>query len=293
MEANSWLSALNVPDEVKSKLVSEMIDEESFRMLEESDLKELGIPLGPRKVLLKAIASPPQKSPAVVASPPVSVPAPAATNKSEATTATKSGAPESEAEKRRKVELEDGLVCSNAATIKTIDDTNGVGRTVEFLCPNVGLDMNGVKALLGKALSAKLDFPSEENLSPFNFPVQFAYDEDSMQFRNAVYLTFTSNAAAVDVVKVLNNSVFLSTDLKHAVTSRGVHSYSGGSTAKIVYRPPFGKVKRVEGEEDAGGKKGGGKKGKKGKGKKGGKKGKKGAKGQDEDRVNAEDYSFF
>ena len=46
-----------VDDEVKNTFVKEKVDAEAYKLLAESDLKELGVPLGARKLLMKDIAS--------------------------------------------------------------------------------------------------------------------------------------------------------------------------------------------------------------------------------------------
>ena len=51
-----WLLPLDVDDDIRCILLQNRIDERSFNLLDSDDLKELGVPFGPRKVLLKEIA---------------------------------------------------------------------------------------------------------------------------------------------------------------------------------------------------------------------------------------------
>ena len=47
------MKSLPVSEDVKAILRKEMLDEKSFCLLEESDLKDIGIPTGPRRLLMK------------------------------------------------------------------------------------------------------------------------------------------------------------------------------------------------------------------------------------------------
>ena len=51
-----WLKELPIDDEVRATFLKEKVDEEAFLLLDGDDLKELGVPLGARKLLLKEIA---------------------------------------------------------------------------------------------------------------------------------------------------------------------------------------------------------------------------------------------
>jgi len=51
----AWIDALPIDAESKQVFMKEKIDEASFLLLEEGDLKELGFALGPRKLLVQEI----------------------------------------------------------------------------------------------------------------------------------------------------------------------------------------------------------------------------------------------
>jgi len=53
--SGNWMDSLPVDEEVKAVLIKEKIDERAFKLLTADDLKDLGLPLGARKVLLQEI----------------------------------------------------------------------------------------------------------------------------------------------------------------------------------------------------------------------------------------------
>lgn len=50
-----WIQQLPIEDKDRASLVREGINKDSFVLLEESDLKEMGIAIGPRKILMQEI----------------------------------------------------------------------------------------------------------------------------------------------------------------------------------------------------------------------------------------------
>eukprot|EP01064_Diplonema_japonicum_P004965 TRINITY_DN1328_c0_g1_i2.p1 TRINITY_DN1328_c0_g1~~TRINITY_DN1328_c0_g1_i2.p1 ORF type:complete len:204 (+),score=53.72 TRINITY_DN1328_c0_g1_i2:41-652(+) len=199
-----WTDELQVPSSVVEKLEGEMIDEESFVMLEDNDLKEMGIPLGPRKILLKRIEE--GKARKVVKEVVVDTPEDVVSAVDEDEDDEVQNASESKPD----IEIEAEEALENEMELE--GDLNG--KIVELKCPNFGLDFEGLKTLLGDSISRRLDLPPPEDSeaaenphAPTTHPVFFAHDSKTYQFRNVIYLRFDSNRYAAKAARLLNKTV--------------------------------------------------------------------------------------
>ena len=169
-------------------------------------LPQLSIPLGPRKVLLRAIVEAKEAEAA-----------PAQDDEEDlvfsnddddasagAGAGAAAAAPDAAADEERAVALEE----EEAGEKLYVEESQRGGCIVEFRCPTVGWDQAGLKVVLGYHLSLQLDYGEEgDEASPTSAPILFAYDNATNKFRNVMYLRFKEKKSALAAAVCLGNTV--------------------------------------------------------------------------------------